>query len=171
MAQAMLSTIARNRGVDASVASAGLVVGGAPLPVETRDALAAMGLTGSGLNEFRSHQLTVGLVTGAELILGLSREHVREIIVRVPDAWDRTYTLKELVRRGSAVARRGPREDLTHWLTRVGIDRDRADLLGESPVDDVTDPIGRLPQAFDQTALEIRDLCFALAQLLWPGMG
>jgi protein-tyrosine phosphatase len=168
MAQAMLSTLARNHHADTQIASAGLLPGGLPLPVETRDALIRLGFNGSGLERFRSHQLTPGLVSGADLVLGLAREHVREVIVRSPEAWDRTFTLKELVRRGASVPLRLPDEELAQWLGRAGAGRDRRELLGASNEDDVADPMGGVPAGFEHTAKEIHALCVALTGLLWP---
>ncbi len=127
-----------------------------------------MGFNGSGLDRFRSHQLTQGILDGADLVLGLAREHVREIIVRAPHAWDHTFTLKELVRRGAAVPLRSPGEELAHWLARASQGRDRRDLLGASVEDDVADPMGGSATEFAQTALEIHGYCVALTGLLWP---
>ena len=168
MAKAFLSTLLANRGVPAEVASAGLLSGGASLPDETRDALSRHGIKGFDLGSFRSTQLTDGQISEADLVLGLAREHVREMIVRVPDSWDRTFTLKELVRRGGAVGPVRRDESLAQWLARVSVERTRGDLLGASNDDDVIDPGGGPPSGFDLTATEIRGLCGALARLLWP---
>lgn len=167
MAQAMLTTVARERGIDARIASAGLISGGHALPSETQDALRALGFNGPGVDRFRSTQVTEGLVSGADLVVGLAREHVREVVVRTPDAWDRSFTLKELVRRGGAIGTRPPHEDLRSWLYRAGYGRIRADLLGESIDDDVIDPAGGVASGFDRTATEIQGLCRSLGALLW----
>jgi len=167
MAQAMLTTVARQRGIDARIASAGLIRGGQPLPVETQDALRALGFNGAGVERFRSTQVTESLVTGADLVVGLAREHVREVVVRTPDAWDRSFTLKELVRRGGAIGTRPVHEDLQSWLYRAGYGRSRSDLLGDSIDDDVIDPAGGMASGFDRTATEIQSLCQALGALLW----
>lgn len=167
MAQAMLTTIARARGVDAQIASAGLLPGGQPLAVETREALHALGFDGPGIDRFRSTQVTDGLVGGADLVLGLAREHVRELVVRSPDAWDRSFTLKELVRRGAAIGSRPAHEGLGSWLARAGEGRSRPDLLGDSIDDDVRDPAGGFAAGFDRTAAEVHALCQSLGALLW----
>jgi protein-tyrosine phosphatase len=168
MAQAMLTSLVGARGFEAAVASAGLLPGAAPLPVETRDVLIRRGFNESSVSRFRSQQLTDDLVRGADLVLGMAREHVREVIVRVPEAWERTFTLKELVRRGQAGGARHPDEELRSWLARIGQGRDRGELLGSSLVDDVADPIGGPPSRFEHTASEIEGLCRSLTSLLWP---
>jgi protein-tyrosine phosphatase len=167
MAQASLSDLLSSRGIRAAVASAGLLPGGAPLPVETADALAAIGHERS-LPSFTSVQVTNEDVARADLVLGMTREHVREVIVAVPDAWEHTFTLKELVRRGEEVGPRARDEDLANWLRRAGEDRTRAELLGSSPEDDVVDPIGGRPAEFERSAREIDGLCRALVALVWP---
>jgi len=138
------------------------------MPPETEDALHTLGYIGPGLTTHRSHQLTRPLVTDADLVLGLARDHVREVVVRMPETWAKTFTLKELVRRGGAGGQRLGDEELTTWLARMGEGRSRQDLLGSSNADDVEDPIGGLPSAFEETAAEILGLCVSLAGLLWP---
>lgn len=166
MAQASLSSLLAARGIAAQVGSAGLLPGGAPLPVETADALRAVGL--DGLPAFTSVQVTRDEVDDADLVLGMTREHVREVIVAIPEAWGHTFTLKELLRRSEEVGPRARDEELADWLRRVGEERTRAELLGSSPDDDVVDPIGGRPAEFERTAREIHGLCRALVALVWP---
>jgi len=168
MAQAILSSLAATRSLPVEVASAGLLPGGEPMPTETRDALGALGYPTPGFASRRSGQLTVATVQQADLVLGMAREHVREVVVREPGAWPRTFTLKELVRRGEAAGPRTPGEQLEVWLSRVSLDRTRRGLLGASELDDVADPLGGLPSAFRQTAQEIRGLCVSVGDLIWP---
>jgi len=168
MAQAILSSLATTRSLPVEINSAGLLPGGEPMPTETRDALAALGYPTPGFASRSSRQLTLPTVQLADLVLGMAREHVREIVVRAPEAWPRTFTLKELVRRGKAVGPRVNDEQLESWLTRVSLHRTRQGLLGSSELDDVADPLGGLPSAFGQTADEICALCISLGELLWP---
>jgi low molecular weight protein-tyrosine phosphatase len=41
-----------------------------------------------------------GLIQAADLVVGLSREHVRQTVVEVPSSFPRTFTLREIARRG-----------------------------------------------------------------------
>jgi low molecular weight protein-tyrosine phosphatase len=167
IAHAILSTIVVRRGLNAQIASAGLLPGGMPMPTETWDALVALGYEGPSLESFRSRQVTSPMVRGADLLLAMAREHVRELTVRVPEVWGRTFTLKELVRRGTAI---GPRNGgpMSEWLASAGEGRNRGELLGFSSSDDVVDPAGGPPSGFTKTAEEIRALCVSLADLVWP---
>ncbi len=168
MAQTILSDLLAERGIRAEIASAGLLPGGQPMPLETQEALRVLGHDGPGLGAQRSHQVTDSDVTSADLVVGMARNHVREVVVRMPETWDKTFTLKELVRRGLAVEARRADEELRSWLGRVADDRDRQDLLGSATVDDVADPIGGSSSMFEQTANEIQRLCVSLSTLLWP---
>ena len=79
---------------------------------------------------------------------------------------ERTFTLKELVRRGEKVGPRGPREPVSAWLGRVGTGRVVSDLMGEDENDDVADPIGRPPAVYEATAVELDDLTSRFVGLL-----
>jgi protein-tyrosine-phosphatase len=168
MAEAILSELVRRRGIAADIASVGLMPGGVPIPPETQDALRALRYDSPELAAHRSRELRDADIGNADLVLGLARDHVREVVVRVPSAWDRTFTLKELVRRGEAVGARQPGQDLSSWLAALSVERTRTDLLGSSDADDVADPIGGPPSAFEHTAAEIEGLCESLSSLVWP---
>ena len=147
-----------------AVRSAGLFGGGEPPPPGVISALAPYGLDISG---HRSHQMTEADLAWADLVLGMSREHVRHAVVTVPGAWPRAFTLKELVRRGDETGPAKPGERLADWLARVHEGRDRAALLGDSPVDDVADPIGGPLRAYADTASQLDELISRLAALCW----
>jgi protein-tyrosine phosphatase len=135
MAQAMLSA----RAPAVSVASAGLRRGGQSPPAEVVTIMAAMGIDVAG---HRSHRVTAGDLAAADLIVGLAREHARHAVVLRPECWPRTFTLRELLRRGMVAGPRAPGEPLAGWLARAGDGRSRRDLLGGAPGDDVPDPYG-----------------------------
>jgi protein-tyrosine-phosphatase len=76
------------------VRSAGLLPGGAPASEGSRTAMRERGLD---LGEHRSTRLEAALVARADLVLGMTREHVREAVVLDRDALARAFTLRELV--------------------------------------------------------------------------
>jgi len=41
---------------------------------------------------------------------------VAEVVLIVPDAWDRTFTLREVVQFVRRVGRRSPDEELADWI-------------------------------------------------------
>jgi len=163
MAEAILAGLLIRRGIVAEVVSAGLLEAGRPMAPEALQAVAGDNPAISG---HVSRTLTAEEVSEADLVLGMTREHVREVVVLVPDAWGCTFTLKELVRRGAVHGRRGAHQSLRSWLADVSRDRQRSDLLGAAAVDDVADPMGGTPARFAETAAELRDLCRQLVNLL-----
>jgi protein-tyrosine phosphatase len=149
MAQAMLSARVAGRPAPVSVTSAGLLAGGQPPPAETVAVMAARGFDIAG---HVSRRVTAADLVGADLVLGMAREHARHACVLLPECWPRTFTLCELLRRGRAAGARAPGEPLGDWLARAGRDRSRRDLLGGGPGDDVPDPYGGPLAGYQATA-------------------
>jgi protein-tyrosine-phosphatase len=108
------------------------------------------------------------MVSQATLILGLEREHVREAVLLEPSGWPRTFTLKEIVRRGESTGTRQRDESVEQWIARIHQGRVHQDLLGSDAIDDVADPYGGAPGDYEDAADEINDLVTRLVQLLWP---
>jgi protein-tyrosine-phosphatase len=165
MAQALLARhLSGSRTSEVMVRSAGLFRDGEPPAPEVTSTLAARGLDISG---HRSHRVTKADLAWADLVLGMSREHVRHAVVTAPDTWSRAFTLKELVRRGEETGPRMPAEPLAEWLARVHAGRERVALLGDSRADDVADPTGGPPQAYTDTVALLDELVRRLAGLCW----
>jgi protein-tyrosine-phosphatase len=167
MAEGLLRHRLEARGVDAHVHSAGFVTRGQPASaygVDTmRDGYRI------DLRAHRSRLVDVDMVSRADLILGLARRHVFEVARERPDAFGRTFTLKELVRRADAVGMRAHDEPLEHWLARLHEGRMPNDLWGESPDDDVDDPIGESAEVYRHIAAEIDALVGRLVDAVWGG--
>jgi protein-tyrosine-phosphatase len=167
MAAALLGRRLDDAGVKAQVTSAGLLFDGRPVTDFGRAVMADRGLDTTG---HRSRCLRPDFVAGADLVIGMAREHVREAVALAgPEALRRTFTLKEIVRRGEERGGLAPGEPLDAWLDRVGSGRRTADLLGDSDADDVTDPIGGPRRSYERTAEELDDLTARLATLLRGG--
>jgi protein-tyrosine-phosphatase len=113
---------------------------------------------GLDLSNHVSRQVTAGSAAEAEIILGLSREHVREVVAMAPEAWPKTFTLKDFVRRVERVGPRRRHQRVTDWLVTVGADREPYQLLGADPEDDVIDPYGRHERVWQHVVDEIDDL-------------
>ena len=86
-----------------------------------------------------------------------------------PDAFARTFTPKELVRRAAAVGGRRPGEALPAFLDRVHEGRTPQQLMGNDAADDVADPIGGPRSGYERTAVELEQLALSIAALLAPG--
>jgi protein-tyrosine phosphatase len=164
MAEAMLRHRLGATGVEATVSSAGLHPGGRPATAHGIEVMAARGLDTSA---HVSRQLATDLVASADLIVGMAREHVREVAVVDAAALARAFTLKELVRLGEVVGPRRGDEALADWLARVGRARERQRLMGvgHDPDYDVEDPVGRGRGDYEATASELDDLLARLVEL------
>jgi protein-tyrosine-phosphatase len=165
MLEVFLAAEVRARGADARVHSSGTLADGRPAVPEVVDAAADLGFD---LRGHASRRLTADQVRDADLVLPLARQHLREIVVDVPEAFARTYTPKELVRRAAAAGGRGPDEPLDQFLVRLHQGRRSQDLVRDDPVDDVADPIGGPRSGYERTAAELRRLAADIAVLLVP---
>jgi protein-tyrosine phosphatase len=131
------------------------------------EVIAAAAELGVDMSSHLSHRFTLDDLAAADLIIGMAREHVREVVLACPPIWPRTFTLPELVRRGHAVGPRDHRESLADWLARVHEGRHHADLLGNSDDDDIPDPIGGPPSEYRASAGLIAGLVDELVELAW----
>lgn len=162
MAAAILRALLDAHGIaGVEVASAGLLPGGAPA---TADAVAVVGALAGHV----SRTVSGDMVATADLVVGMTREHVRELAVAFEGCFPRVFTLKELVRRAEAVGPRAPGETPAAWLGRVGSGRSPLDLLGASPDDDIDDPVGRPRAVYRRTAEELEQLLGRFVGLAWP---
>ncbi len=166
MAEVLLRRRLGDLGVDATVASAGLLEAGNPASAHGIDILRGRGLD---MTTHRSRTMSRDILSQADLIIGMAREHVREAVVLDPSLWRRTFTLKELVRRGEATGPRRAGESLDDWLARVAQGRRVTDLTGSSREDDVADPIGGPRPAYERLAMELDDLLDRLVAVAFAG--
>ena len=153
-------------GVAAQVGSAGLLRSGQPASAHGVELLRERGLD---MSEHRSRTMTREMLAASDLVLGMAREHVREAVVLNVDVWPRTFTLKELVRRGEAAGPSRHGESLGEWLSRAAAGRRLADLAGSSPDDDVADPYGGPRSAYERMAVELDGLLDRLVTVAFAG--
>jgi protein-tyrosine-phosphatase len=146
------------------VGSAGIAADGQQPPRDVVTVMAGYGLDVTG---HRGAQVTAADLRGAQLVVGMAREHVRHAVVTVPGCWTRAFTLKELARRGAERRARAPGEPLADWLAAMHAGRDRRALLGDDLQDDVADPIGGPPRGYAAAAAEADHLVRELAWLAW----
>jgi protein-tyrosine phosphatase len=146
VAERMLTrTFAGRRDVDGHewvVRSAGASDVRAPMDHNTIAAAEAVGLD---LREHAARWLTREILAtdGADLVLTMTREHLRHVVALDPSVWPRTFTLKELARRARTVEPPSAGSGgFTAWRDRVAAGRRAADLMTPDPADDVADPYG-----------------------------
>jgi protein-tyrosine phosphatase len=163
MAEGLLRRLLAQAGVGATVGSAGLMPGGAPA---THEAIVTMAHRRVDLREHQSRTVTAEMAQDTPLIVCMTRQHVREMCASYGAPMDRTFTLKEIVRRGEDVGARVDGESVYPWLARVAAGRTPADLMGDDPADDIADPVGRPRSVFEDTADELEELLRRFVVLL-----
>jgi protein-tyrosine phosphatase len=164
MAAALLQHRLAAYEVDATVESAGLVTDGQPASEHACSVLTEMGMD---LSTHRSRRVDLDAVMRADLVIGMERAHVREVVTLSPPAFARSFTLKELVRRAERVGPRAGDDPLGDWLAQVHLGRTAASLLGADRDDDVADPYRRPRAAYEQTVSELAVLVDRLVLLAW----
>ena len=120
MAERVLQRHLESAGWDVVVRSAG--THGGRLTVH-RDTLRAAATLGIDLSDHVPRTVERPLLNddGADLIVAMTREHLRDVVALDPTVWGRTFTLKELVRRAGDVP--PATLDLPTWRAAVGAGR------------------------------------------------
>ncbi len=162
MGEALLRAHLSARGLDARVHSAGTMHWGGPATDHTVEVLRERGLDA---REHLSRPLSRDLVAGADLVLGMTRNHVWAVANHDPDAWDRTFLVGELVRLGERVGAREPGEPVRAWVERVAGTRPGGGAVGTA-VDEIADPVGEPIDVYRDTAARLDAQLAGLAALL-----
>ncbi len=164
MAEAMLRQRLALRNVPALVHSAGLILDHEPAHPHAAEILKPLGMD---LASHRSRIVEPSIIETADLIIGMEQRHIREVSVIDPEAFDRSFTLPELVQRAEAA---GPRQgiDVPTWLALVGEGRRRFDLLKRDAKLEVKDPMGGSKRVFRRTADSLGTLLDRFVALAWP---
>ena len=164
VAAALLERALRASSDEWTVRSAGTSPVRAALDPNTIAAAAAAGIP---IDTHASRHLdrTIVQTDGADLVLTMTRAHLRDVIGVDPAAWPRTFTLKELARRASVVPPAEPGESLAAWLQRVAVDRQAVAMMKPDPADDVADPYGLARRAHDRMVVEVGDLVDSIVRL------
>lgn len=164
VAERLLARHLEASGVDAVVRSAGTYAGGRSADRDTAGAAAVLGVD---LSDHRARAVDREMVEseGADLVLTMTREHVRHVASIVPTAWRRSFTLKEFVRRSLGADLRAA-ASFAEVCRAVAGDRRAADGLASDPADDVADPYGRGSRAHSAMVTEVDDLAMAAARVM-----
>ena len=154
MAEGILRSRAAAAGLDLDVSSAGILPGGSPA---TDNAIAVCADRDIDISGHVSRRLEASMIEDADLVLAMTREHLREAVVAVPSAFAKTFTLRELVR---AI---NDNHDATLDQLNAGRALDR--YLRAEVNDDDADPVRKPRAAYEDTALQLDGLLARL--VLW----
>jgi low molecular weight protein-tyrosine phosphatase len=144
---------------------------GSPMEPEALAALAERGIDGGA---FRARELVPSMVRGADLVLGVAREHAAAAVAADRWARDHVYTLAEFVRLASSLGP-SPARSFAPVPDRDVVQRARAVLAAASAAragvvsltdDDVADPYGAPQHLFSHAATRIERLVGATVAAL-----
>lgn len=164
MAMGLLAHHLESRGMDARVHSAGTLGWGGPATGHAVETLAARGLD---LAAHLSRRMSTADVADADLILGMTRDHVHGALIHDRTAIDRTFVIGELVRLGELVGPRPHGMSVRAWAAEVAARRPAGLPPGRSR-DEIPDPVGEGLEVYAATADRLDDLCDRIAALLLP---
>lgn len=136
-----------------------------------RNTIAAAEASGVDLSSHTARVLTREILDtdGADLVLTMTREHLRYVVRLDPTAWPRTFTLKEIARRSRLIAPATAESGgFLAWRERVAAGRRAADLLRPDPADDVEDPYGAPRREHERMVEEISRSLGWLDDILAP---
>jgi len=164
MAMGLLAHHLEQRGMDARVHSAGTIGWGGPATDHAVEILAERGID---LSDHESRRLTPVFVTEADLVLGMTRDHVTGSLNHDPGARERSFVMGEVVRLGRKVGPRRPDQSVRDWCAQVAALRlpNRPPGIGS---DEIADPVGEGMSVYQRTADQLDRLCAELAALLIP---
>jgi protein-tyrosine phosphatase len=155
MAEYFLRHEAARRGLGIAVRSTGTHAwSGRAATIDGRRIMADFGVP---IDDHRTLELDRPLVEWADLILGMSREHVRETLRAYPEAAGRTHTVKGFLELLPSLP---PFQDTDSWLEEASRLKDGADAPADQDIDD---PIGEREAAYRRVATEIQGLIERLA--------
>ena len=166
MAEVLLRARLAERGVDARVSSAGTLAWGGPA---TGNASLAVAELGVGLEGHLSRQLTAAIVDAADLVIGMTRDHVWRVTTLSPDATDRSFLLGELARLGARAGPRRPDEPERAWARRAALERPDGPIGRHD--DEVADPVGEPLAVYRAIATRLDRNLRVIAELLAPYPG
>jgi protein-tyrosine phosphatase len=164
MAMGLLAHHLSLRGMDSRVHSAGTLGWGGPATQHAVETLAARGLD---LTEHLSRRVSGEDVAEADLILGMTRDHVNGVMIHDRTARERAFVMGEIVRLGRKVGPRRPEQSVREWCSLLAALRppNRPPGIG---ADEIADPVGEGLDVYRATADQLDAMCREVAELLLP---
>ncbi|MBI2169099.1 MAG: low molecular weight phosphatase family protein [Actinobacteria bacterium] len=165
IAEALLRARLHERGVDGVlVSSAGTMGFSSAATAEARTVAAELG---GDLSEHRARRLDRAIVESADLVIGMTADHVIDLVYQAPAAAPRVFKLAELARLAAAGPARSPEQSLRGWAEELGAHRSERPWADSSGDADVADPMGDTVEVYRATAAEIRGLLDPVVAAAW----
>jgi protein-tyrosine phosphatase len=161
MGAAMLVRACAEAGAAVRVSSAGLLRGGHPADPTAALVAAEWGLD---LEGHVSREVDRELLRASDLVIVMTRDHLRQLAVLEPSTFARTFTFPELAR--GAIDLPASPAPLRERVAALSAGRSARALLGERPQDDVADPMGGPIEGYRVLAAELDELVRRIAPVL-----
>jgi protein-tyrosine phosphatase len=164
MAAALLRARLTGRGPTVAAASAG--TDAFPMAGDQR-AQRVMSELGATMAHETSRSITPELLAhdGRDLVITMTHQHLRAVVLIDGSTWHRTFQFRDLVARAATAGPRGRHEDVCDWVRRLARERTASELFRESPADDIADPYRRSMGRYRETAAELDELVSRLVEL------
>ena len=164
---AMAEGILRERLAAAGLARVGISSAGTGsynLPVDPEACAVALD-RGVDISAHQPRQITPALLASKppNLILTMTREHLRAVVGIDRTLWPVTFTLGDLARRTAALT--DDPSSFSDWIKQAGAGRAGASMLVADPTDDIADPYGEGRAATVRAADQIEAAVRALVAL------
>lgn len=163
-AEVMLTRALAGAHTEAQVTSAGMEVVAGQVPPDDFVDLAL--IRGIDLRAHEPSPFTAELAQSCDLVLTMTRGLLRTMVLSAPPIWPRSFTLLELVRRGTTSEPPHEGDTLATWLARVHTSRDRAELISLDPIDDLRDPMVDATESNEEMFGELERATRRLARLI-----
>jgi ribose 5-phosphate isomerase B len=144
--------------------SAGFVKAGRPA---TREAIEVMAEMGVDISQHRSALVRDVIGSKPDLIICMTRQHLRSTVEIDPSALSRTFTLDEIVELAERHVSRLESETASEFLGRIS-SRSISELTKANTKGDIADPIGQSIEVYRHCASELSHMVGICASLLWP---
>lgn len=163
MAEGFLRAELDNQGARFSVASAGIedLFGRAA----HKHAINVMRKMNVDISGHESRLATTRMLQSSDLVIGMTRDHVRKIVEQDVGLFPKTFTIGELSRRSNGVPI-GVEDGLRSWASLIHGNRVVSDLRGSFDPEDVKDPLGKAKREFRRTATRLKELTSEIAAIL-----
>lgn len=144
-------------GAPIKVISGGLLEWDQPVDPQAAAVMSGRGVDIAG---HRSRPISTIDLHTVDLVITMTREHAREVVLSLPEVYPRTFTVKDFARRIDLGPAGESGEDLRTRVSALSAGRALSSLMGISDEDDVADPFGLTQMHFEATA----DLLSALSE-------
>jgi protein-tyrosine phosphatase len=161
LAAAMLTARCAQRRADVKISSAGMLRGGHP----AEPFAVQVGLEhGLDLSRHVSRQVTSELLQRSDLVIAMTRDHLRQLAVVDPSALPRLLTVKDVARSFHRLPPSGLA--LREAVAAATAARSIGSMLGDAADDDVADPMGGPVEGYRTLVAELGPLLDRIAAAL-----